>query len=198
MHRAAPWLTSLFAMVGCATAANDDLSPRSDAAADGLTDARDTGGIEDVAPEAIFPVEDAGEKGLCGTPAGTTITASGSYSSTPQMAIDGTLDTYWNSGDYTGWVRLKFPKAVRFDRVRLAANALPACDETYTLVGYKGGAATPLGTATRSVGSGGWLPTIEVAGGTWDELSIEVAKAASWITLGEVVVFDSTAGCGIP
>ncbi|MBI2390903.1 MAG: hypothetical protein HYV09_15030 [Deltaproteobacteria bacterium] len=194
MHRAA-LLACL--VVGCATGDDDGVRPRPDAGAD--AGARDTGSPGDVAPEAIFPVEDAGEKGLCGTPAGTTITASGSYSSTPEMAIDGNLDTYWNSGGYTGSVRLKFAGAIRFDRVRLAATALPACDETYTLVGWVGGAPTTIATATRSVPSvGAWLPTIEVTAGTWDELSVEVAKAASWITLGEIVVFDSTAGCGLP
>jgi len=190
-------------MCGCATADAGDVPtlPSDGGATDAAVDTAPSRDATepDVLADVIFPIEDTGPKGICETPAGTTITGSGAYMSTPQMAIDGKLDTVWNSGGYTGSVRLKFPKAIRFDRVRLAANAVPACDETYTLTGYLAGAPTTLAAATRPVVSAvGWLPTIDLPGGTWDELSIDVAKAASWITLAEVVVFDSTAGCGLP
>ncbi|MGZ5970758.1 MAG: hypothetical protein ACXWP4_23970, partial [Polyangiales bacterium] len=85
-------------------------------------------------------------KGICATPTGTTVTASAAYMSTAEMCIDGTLSTSWNSGGYTGSMRLTFPAAIAFDRLRIAANAVPVTDETYTITGFSKGTGTPLGT----------------------------------------------------
>lgn len=170
---------------------------------------RDSSAIVDTAPrdtafseggsDAIFPVEDVGPTGICATPSGTTATASGSYMSTPDVLVDGNISSVWNSGDYSGWIRLKLPKPTLFDRVRIAANALPACDHVYTVKGSTGGTETAIGSATRAVTTEHqWLPAIEVTRGTYDEVLVEVAPTASWIALGEIVLFDSLAGCSAP
>ena len=119
--------------------------------------------------------------------------------SAPTDAVDGNEGTYWNAGDYTGWIDFKFPRAVYFDRIRIATNALPACSEPYTFTGYLGGAATSLGSATISAPAGtDWVPTVAVPAGIYDELRIDVGTSASWIAIAEVVVYDSGAGCGLP
>jgi hypothetical protein len=186
-------------LVGCADAEEPAASidaGRDTAVAD--TGARDTA-VSDAPSDSIFPVEDVGPTGICATPTGTTVTASAAHMSTPDMVVDGTLSTVWNSGGYSGWVRLTFPKPTLLDRLRIAANALPDCDHVYTIKGTSGGSETTIGTATRSVtGENKFLPPIEVARGTYDELLVEIAPTASWIALGEIVVYDSTAGCPVP
>ena len=178
------------ATLGCANA--DDPDSAGDASADSTTD---TGVYDARLPDgsdAIFPTEDTGSTGICATPTGTTVTASGSYMSTPEMVIDAQLSTVWNSGDYTGSLHLKFPKPIKFDRVRIAGNALPDSAETFT---FRSG-STDLGSATRNVtGENKYLPDIEIPVGTYDELIITIGMSASWIALAEIVVLDSTAGC---
>jgi hypothetical protein len=79
--------------------------------------------------------------------------------------------------------------------VRIAANALPACDETFTV---KSSTAT-LASETRAVsGESKWLPEIAIPAASYDELLIEIGPALSWIALNEIVVFDSTGGCPSP
>jgi len=187
----------VFALLGCANA--DEPSTGIDAGNDGAVADSGTTLRTDGAMDAIFPTEDSGPTGICATPSGTTVTANGAYMSAAESVVDAQLSTVWNSGDYAGWLRLKFPSPTRFDRVRIAANALPACDEVYTIKGVSGGATTTLATATRSVTSETkWLPAIELSAGTYDELLIEIGMSASWIAIGEIVVFESTAGCPAP
>ena len=189
------------ALLGCAAGDGEDLSiPRSDAATDSrsVDAAIDSYTLTDAPADAIFPVEDTAPAKTCVTPSGTTVTASGSYGSTPEMALDQNIGTLWNSGGYTGWLKLKFPAPVSFDRVRLAANALPACNEPYVLKSGTSGAK--IGDGSRFVPSDrvAWLDPFEVSPGTHDELLIEIGPADSWITLAEVQVFDSTGGCPAP
>ena len=206
-----------FALAGCAQGGDDPASaPAADSAAPGdvaigfdTGDARDSRdavidavGVDGNRPDAsggeadaIFPVDD-GAVGLCATPTGTSVTASGSYMSTPDSVVDGKLDTGWNSGGYSGSLRLKFPKAVRFDRIHIAAGALPACAEPYGFKGYLAGVETLNATQSMAVPEGsGWLPIVEVTAGDYDELLIDVGTSASWIFIAEIVVFDSTAKC---
>lgn len=191
------------ALLGCAAGEEDAISPMADASTDSRSSAGDsasfvtdgaTDGLSDGAIEAIFGLEDTAPPKICETPTGTTVTASGSYGSTPDMAADRNLGSVWNSGDYSGWVRLKFPKPIYFDRVRVAANALPACSEPYVL-----SAGAPIGNDTRPVSeSVAWLEPFTVTAGTYEELMIQVGPALSWITLAEVQVFDSSGGCATP
>lgn len=189
------------ALLGCAAGEEDAIAPMADASTDSRSPqpASDAGsfrsdGASDGAMEAIFGLEDTAPPKICETPTGTTVTASGSYGSSADMAADRNLGSVWNSGDYSGWVRLKFPKPIYFDRVRVAANALPACNEPYVL-----SAGAPIGNHTRPVSeSVAWLEPFTVTAGTYEELMIQVGPALSWITLAEVQVFDSSGGCATP
>lgn len=197
--------------MGCAAGgAEDGALSSADASADAVVDTatdapRDTAdtGRPDVATDGtsdvIFPTEDVavdtGPVGPCGTPAGTTAAASGSYTSAPADAIDGKLDTLWNSGGYSGTLTLTFPKPVLFDRVRIAAMGVPACTETYTLT--VGGTAVP--AESRGVSTSvAWLEPISVPRGTYTELVVDVAVAASWIAVAEVRIEDTAAKCAPP
>jgi hypothetical protein len=158
---------------------------------------------DETGEEEIGTLFDADEidtfKGHCATPAGTVATATSSYMSTPDIIVDGSLSTIWNSGGYTGTVRLAFPSAISLDRIRVAANALPDTDETYTITGFSAGAPTSLGSFVRHVtGSNDWVAPIEVSRGTYDEILIDIGTSASWITLAEVMVYDSSSGCVLP
>lgn len=197
---------ALVCLAGCATGGAEDPPAAADALLETATDAaRDTTetGRADVATDTtsdgIFPTEDVavdtGPVGPCETPAGTTATASGAYTSTPADAIDGKLDTLWNSGGYSGTLTLTFPKPVLFDRVRIAAMGVPACTETYTLT--VGGTAVP--AASRSVSTSvAWLEPISVPRATYDTLVVDVAVAASWIAVAEVRIEDTAAKCAPP
>ena len=215
-----------FVLVACAQA--DEASSSPDAAPDARkTDsiaAGDTGAPSDGSPaDGLFPTEDTRDDDAstadttppdtapidtpppdttpptCATPGGSTATASGAYSSAPGDAVDGDESTSWNAGDYTGWLDIVFPHAIYFDRIRIAATALPECIEPYTFTGYLAGASTPLGSASIDVPEGtDWVPTVPIPAGTYDELRIDVGSSASWIAIAEVVVYDSAAGCGLP
>lgn len=154
----------------------------------------DSADSNEVAPDAIFPTEDTTTAKVCDLPAGTTPTATSAYMSAPSDAIDRNLGTLWNSGGYTGSFKLVFPKPISFDRVRIAAMSLPDSSESYSL-----SASSKIGEGTRALtGSTTWLEPFVVTPGTYSELTIDIAMSASWITLAEVSVFDSTGGCPSP
>lgn len=207
------WWPVIVIIVPCACAqasedmapATEDSSPVPDARLADTTDAGDVrGDVVDgdtksadgsAEADAIFPVDD-GAVGLCATPAGTTVTASGSWMSTPDSVVDGSTSTGWNSGGYDGWLDLKLPKAVHFDRIHIAAGGLPACTEPYTFKASLGGVEKMNEAHALDVPEGtAWLPPIAVAAGDYDELRIEVGTSASWISIAEIVVYDSTAKC---
>jgi hypothetical protein len=228
VNRSALAGATLCACVASACARSDSPSSSSDSGAitDARADTAATGDTlvdlgTDVASDGIFPTEDTRPDDAdavddtppvdttppptdttpptCATPAGSTATASGAYASAPGDAIDGNVGTYWNAGDYAGWIDVKFPAAIYFDRVRVAATALPACSEPYTLTGFRAGTPTVIGTATPAVPDGAaWLPTMVVTAGVYDELRIDVGTSSSWIAIAEIVVYDSAGGCGLP
>jgi hypothetical protein len=191
------WI-ALIALLGCASGGDDGVVS-SDASTDSR--ARDTAVVDtfytptDGPTDSIFPVDDTAPPKICDTPVGTTATASGAYMSSPGDSCDHNLGTIWNSGGYTGWMKLTFPKPIYFDRVRIAAMSLPDCNETYTISAAGGS----IGSGTRALnGSARWLDPIDVTPGTYGEIQIDIAMADSWITLAEVQVFDSTGGCKAP
>ncbi len=205
------WFFALL-IPGCATAGESDaIIPRADSRVDAAAEVADTRVTDstvgaDSSGDSIFPVEDTGvdtapvdtgpPPGPCAVPKGSTVTASGSYSSTPDLVIDGKTETYWNSGGYSGWIKITFPSPTRLDRIRIAGLATPPCSETYTLTGHRGGTDVALGAVTRSVGGGGWLdPPVEVARDEYDALTVSVGTAASWIAVGEIATSDSYAKC---
>jgi hypothetical protein len=207
MHVRARSVVFVVALLGCANADNapaavDAATPK-DSSVDSAESSVDTGAGETPPEDDIGSLFDVDEldtsKGTCANPKGTSVTASGAYMSTPEMSVDGSLSTVWNSGGYTGSMRLSFAAAVAIDRVRVAANALPASDETYTITGFLAGASTPLGSFVRSIGgSTEWATPIELPSGTYDALLIEIGGSASWITLAEVIAYDSKSGCALP
>jgi hypothetical protein len=125
----------------------------------------------------------------CGIPTGTVASASGSASSTPDMAIDSDPSSYWNSGDYTGWLLLTFPKAQTIDSITVSAVALPVTSETYTVLGTKGGVESTIGAATMTVtGTLTTLAPIPVTKDAYDAIKISVGASASWIAIAEVTM----------
>ena len=196
---------------GALVDASKDLG-NDDVHTDGIFPGEDTGGgatdttsgdDSTIPPDATPPPVDTTPPDTtpptCGTPSGSTATASGAYMSAPGDAIDGNTGTIWNSGDYSGSIDIHFPRAIYFDRVRVAGNSLPDCSEPYTFSGFTAGAGGTIGSATLSVtGSVDWAPTVPVTPGTYDELRVDVGTSASWIAIAEIVVYDSAAGCGLP
>jgi len=91
--------------------------------------------------------------GGIGVPAGTTASASASYSTnTPDKAIDGILGRGWNSGSGSGWLRLDFPAPTALTGIRIAALASPTTDEKFVITDSVQG--TKLGEATLRVAAG--------------------------------------------
>jgi len=213
VHRASFFLAAFF--VGCASAdepssgtpdasaetVGADTSTGADVAVDSAAPKKDAD-LVDVSPDVIFPVEDIGAPGACGIPAGTTATATATAgTNAPANAIDGKTGTFWSSGNASGGtLRLAFPKATRFDRVRIAARSvLGSFSPTFTLLG-RVTKMTPVTIGTAKVPvtpTVAWVPEFKVTAGTYDGLDVTIASS-SLVLIGEVFVYDSTAGCTPP
>jgi hypothetical protein len=133
------------------------------------------------------------ELGGLGIPAGTVASASGnSAQSLASNAIDGALATAWNSGTYSGWLRLDFPAPVAMTGVHIAASATPTASETYTITAD--GGSTPIGSATRQVTSGVLavkLEAIPVTPGTYSSITVTVKGGLSWVQIQEISLVTS-------
>lgn len=123
-------------------------------------------------------------------PAGTTMWSSGYYSSyTPDKTMDGNIDTYWNSGDYTGAVEYRFPKGEFLKGIQVAAGSGPADNREYVIYGLKGGQWSQIGIGTRYVGSGiSILEPIAVTPDTYDAIKLEMKRNSSWVAINEVSI----------
>lgn len=141
--------------------------------------------------------------GLAGSeiPVGTVASANASYNSLcpPSNAIDGSLTTAWNSGSYSGWLRLDFPTPVAMTGVHILAAAKPTTEETFTITAN--GSTTIVGSATlrANVGVlGTQLSPIPVTPGTYTSITISVNGGLSWVQIAEIalVTSDCPAECG--
>jgi hypothetical protein len=115
-----------------------------------------------------------------------------SAQSLPGNAIDGSLTTAWNSGTYSGWVRLDFPAPVAMTGVHIAASATPTASKTYTITADDGG--TTIGSATRQVTAGVvavQLEVIPVTPGTYANITVTVKGGASWVQVQEISLVTS-------
>ncbi len=190
------FLLCALGLLGCASGGDPPGTTSTDAGPDTRV-AADTGAPfpTDGPMDSIFALDDTGPPGICGNPPGTTVTANAAYMSAAEDAIDGKLDSAWNSGNYSGWIELKFPAPTHLDRVRIATHAVPAGDETFTIkLGDK-----VLATETRAVASESmWLPQLAVPAGTYDSIRIEITSGSSWIAINELKVSESTAECASP
>jgi len=162
----------------------DSATESGDSTSDG-----DTTSIFEVEPPPDTTPPDTTPPDGCGIPTGTTASASGSYMSTPDLAIDGDPGTYWNSGGYTGWLLLTFPKAQTIDSVTIKAVASPDTSETYTIYGTKSGAESVIATATLAVSGGSTvLGPIAVTKDSYDAIKIDVGGSLSWIAIADVTM----------
>lgn len=154
-------------------------------------------------PDAAPPVStcSSGPLGGAGIPAGTVATASASYApGIPEQAIDGIMTNGWNSGGYSGWLKLEFPKPTAITAVHIAAMATPTASETYTI---SDDAQATIGSGTRQVlggaKSGIILEPIPVTPGTYASITITVKGGASWVMISEVSLINDecalTCGC---
>jgi len=136
--------------------------------------------------------------GGLGIPSGTVASASGnSAQSLASNAIDGVLTTPWNSGTYSGWLRLDFPAPVAMTGIRIAAAATPTASETYTITAD--GSSTPIGSATRQVTSGVLvvkLDAIPVTPGTYSSITVTVKGGLSWVQIQEISLVTSDCPVG--
>lgn len=154
-------------------------------------------------PDAAPPAGNcsAGPLGGIGIPAGTVATASASYApSTPDGAIDGSLSTAWNSGGYSGWLKLQFPKPTALTAVHIQAGAKPTTNVTYTI---GADSQTAIGSGTRQVvagsATGSMLEPITVTPGTYSSLTITINGGASWVQINELALLNvecPSAVCG--
>ncbi len=152
------------------------------------------------ASDSATPPVDAGRcavsaLGGIGIPTGSVATANRSYlSNTPNLAIDGKPDTYWNSGKFDGSLRITFPAPQPLTGVRISAGATPASSETYQVYGYQGAIGTFIGSLTTTVStSPGPLPPIALTAGTYDAIVISVDSVSSWVAVVDVSIL--TAAC---
>jgi hypothetical protein len=126
-----------------------------------------------------------------GVPAGTVATANASYLTfTPDMAIDGVMATGWNSGGYSGWLKLQFPKPTAISAIHIHASASPTTNETYTITAD---AVATIGTATRRVVAGtdgSTLEPIPVIPGTYSGITITINGGSSWVQIYELSLIN--------
>ena len=131
--------------------------------------------------------------GGIGIPAGTVATASASYapSCTPDLAIDGVMDTGWNSGVFSGWLTLQFPKPTAITAVHIVAGSNPTTNETYTITSDS---QATIGAGTRQVVSGpatgSMLDPITVTPGTYSSITITINGGASWVAILELSLIN--------
>jgi hypothetical protein len=156
--------------------------------------------FEDAAMRVDASVDQAGCRnwtlGGIGVPAGTVPSANASYGSTlPIHAIDGDLSTGWNSGSYSGWLRLEFPSPTYLTGVRILAGASPSSSETYTISADL--LTSPIGGATRTVyadagTTGTILDPIAVTPGTYTSLTLTISGGLSWVAVNELSILTPT------
>jgi hypothetical protein len=133
-----------------------------------------------------------GPLGGLGIPAGTVATASASYTQgTPELAIDGVITTGWNSGGYSGWLKLQFPKPTTITAIHIVAGAKPTASETYTITDDSQAA---IGSGTRQVVagsvSGSMLDPITVTPASYSSIVITVNGGASWVQINELSLIN--------
>ena len=154
------------------------------------------GGTEDAAMRVDASVDQVACRnwilGGIGIPVGTVPSANASYGSTlPIYAIDGDLSTGWNSGSYSGWLRLEFPSPTYLTGVRILAGASPSTSETYTISADL--LASPIGSATRTVYAGNTiLDPIAVTPGTYTSLTLTISGGSSWVAINELSILTPT------
>ncbi len=172
------------------------MSSTADAADDGpsLPDAGplDEGGaIEDA------PVCASWALGGVGTPVGTMARATSIYTQyAASLAIDGSLTTAWWASGYQASLTITFPAPTVFSGVRLAAAAVPATSEVYTILGSDGTTVIGRATANPTVGQPptySILPKIPVTPGAYSSITISVDGMLSWVQINEISLL--TAAC---
>jgi hypothetical protein len=107
------------------------------------------------------------------------------------MAIDGVMSTAWNSGGFSGWLQLHFPKPTAITAIHILADAKPTTNEIYTITTDF---QRPIGTATRLVLadtlSGMMLDPIPVTPGTYSDITITVNGGASWVQIFDLSLIN--------
>lgn len=133
--------------------------------------------------------QDAALAGI-GIPAGSSVSASGSYNSQPADAIDGNLGTVWNAGGFTGSITIMFLSPVTIDGVKLYVDALPTTSETYTVFGIQDQQTTQVAQSTQTAtqGGGNALQTIAIPNAAYDGIRIDVQGNASWVAINEIAL----------
>jgi hypothetical protein len=170
---------------GMVDASIDDAGGDDDGGVDSGIDA----GAEDSGPGDAGPPRClTWELGGIGVPAGSRATASATFEPYgPENTIDGDILTLWNSASPTGSITLELSRPVSITGIRLAADASPPSDVTYTvLLG-----PTEIGRATfRVAGSSSMpmvLPVLPVTPGSYARLTITVdTGSVSWAEITEV------------
>jgi hypothetical protein len=157
----------------------------------------DAGSDGTVVPDAgvacLSPDAGLDALGGIGVPAGTVVTASGSYSTqTPEGVITG---TGWNAGAFSGWIELTFAAPVTLNGIQLVAGASPTATETYTLTGFQGGTPVSLGSWTDTVEGNCQcsvlLPPMLFAAGSYDAIQVNVNGGASWVAINQISLLTS-------
>jgi len=173
-----------------------------DAAVDARVDAIADVTPTDTAPDTSDTTGDGSGDAGClawslggiGVPAGTTATASATYSTfAPSNAIDGNLATLWNAPGPTASLTLHFLKPQAITGIRMAATSSPATMESYTVTAS--GRPTTIGSGTLMVNGLTPVtiePAIDVTPGTYSGITIAVNGMASWAVINEVSLLTTT------
>ncbi len=129
---------------------------------------------------------DAGMGGI-GIPPNSTATGGSYQANTPDKAIDGDLNTYWNAGGYSGGITIKLASVQVISGIRIASIASPGSSETYTITGYQNNNPMMIGNATLQAQAGlQILAPISVTTGSYDQIQIDVTSGSSWAAIAEV------------
>lgn len=126
-----------------------------------------------------------------GIPLGTTASASSSLAANPPVsAIDGNLNTWWNSQGYSGTLTLEFTAPQYLTSFGVAATALPSTTEQYTILGQSDqGTWNTIGTDAPHV-SQHHLEyfTIAVTPGQYSAVRFVINGGSSFIGINDITV----------
>ncbi|WP_233182985.1 fibronectin type III domain-containing protein [Paenibacillus sonchi] len=130
-------------------------------------------------------------------PEGSTVSATGKINAgrTTNLAIDGDINTYWNSAGFSDTLVILFPKEIDLSFIQLASVATPSnASVSYTISGYQSGTWIKISdTITKKINNVNKdyavLEPINVKMGNYSGIKIEASSNKStWIAIAEVTL----------
>lgn len=139
-----------------------------------------------------FSVKKGSSIGGYQMPDGTIITANRSMGTAPpKNAIDGDINSPWNSGTYSGILTLTFPKATYITKLQVAPDSSPNCVHTYKVRGLRNGKWEDIGSANIMVYHHAFIYTpIQLKAGYYDSIELNINSGSSWTAIHELSLYS--------